>query len=141
MADAAEAAKVKDPGGYASSANAKLLAAIYKIAFEQIPTDPTDARYRMGNAVGAAYRHWFREKFGNARFRIFFRFDTKAKIIVYAWVNDANTLRTYGSSTDAYAVFAKMLKAGNPPDQWTALVAACSDQGVMERTKAALAKK
>lgn len=50
------------------------------------------------------------------RFRLFLRFDTKAKVIIYAWVNDEDTKRTYGSKNDAYAVFRKMLDNGNPPD-------------------------
>lgn len=38
--------------------------------------------------------------------------------IVLAWVNDAETLRTYGSRTDAYAVFKAML--ARPPNEWEA---------------------
>ena len=39
-------------------------------------------------------------------------------MIVYAWVNDENTLRSSGSKSDPYAVFLKMLERGNPPDTW-----------------------
>ena len=46
-----------------------------------------------------------------------------AKIIIFAWVNDANTLRTYGSKSDAYAVYKSMLDKGNPPEDWAALIA------------------
>jgi len=87
----------------------------------------------LGGTLGDANRHWFREKFGNGRFRLFFRFDSKAKIIVYAWVNDANTLREYGAKSDAYAVFSRMLTDGNPPDGWDALVAACQDPDSIKR--------
>jgi toxin YhaV len=45
---------------------------------------------------------------------------------VYAWVNDEQSLRSYGSTRDAYAVFAGMLDAGNPPSDWDALLAAAS---------------
>ena len=58
------------------------------------------------------------------RFRLFFRYDSKAKAIVFAWVNDEQTLRSAGSKSDPYAVFEKMLGRGNPPDDWAALVAA-----------------
>ena len=61
-------------------------------------------------------KHWFRAKFGAGRFRLFFRYSTRAKIIVFAWVNDEATLRTYGARSDAYAVFRKMLDKGDPPD-------------------------
>jgi toxin YhaV len=102
------------------------LKAIATIAFDRIPSDPTNQRYRLGETLGPANKHWFRDKFGNGRFRLFFRFDSRSKIIIYAWVNDESTLRTYGADTDAYVVFAKMLAGGNPPDSWDELLAACS---------------
>lgn len=116
-----------DPGNFAKKANAKLLKAISEIAFERIPEDPTSPRYRLGDTLGADKKHWFRDKFGNGRFRLFFRFDTRSKIIIYAWVNDENTLRTYGAGTDAYAVFSKMLKNDNPPNTWEELLANSQD--------------
>jgi toxin YhaV len=58
---------------------------------------------------------------------LFFRYDSRAKIIVYAWVNDEKSLRTYGARTDAYAVFSKMLTNGNPPHDWDDLLAACQN--------------
>jgi toxin YhaV len=110
---------------YKSGANAKLLANIVEIALTRIPQDPTMPRTRQGNTLGHNYKHWFREKFSNGRFQLFFRYDQASKIIVYAWVNDSKTLRTYGSANDAYAVFASMLARGNPPDDWSALLAQC----------------
>lgn len=53
-----------------------------------------------------------------SRFRLFFRYDSRSKVIVYAWVNDENTL------PDPYAVFEKMLGRSNPPDDWDALTTA-----------------
>lgn len=117
----------KDPANYTSKPNAKLLKAIRTVTLERIPQDPTDKRYRLGGTLGSNLKHWFRDKFGNGRFRLFFRFDTKAKIIIYVWVNDETTLRTRGAKTDAYAVFASMLNDGNPPDHWHQLLASCAD--------------
>ena len=108
--------------GRAVSANAKLLAALYNLMFLQVPQDPTRDQYRQGATLGRDRKHWFRAKFGNGRFRLFFRFDLKAKIIVYAWVNDEHSLRTRGARSDAYATFARMLTAGNPPDGWADLL-------------------
>ena len=105
-----------------SGANAKLLAALGTLMFETIPADPTLAAYRQGSTLGADMRHWFRAKFGRQRFRLFFRFRSEEKIIVYAWVNDEKTKRTYGSKSDAYAVFKSMVKSGNPPNDWSALL-------------------
>lgn len=133
LAAAAQTAKARDPKSYHKSANAKLLKALQTIVFERIPQDPTAARYRQGNTLGDGYKHWFREKFGNGRFRLFFRYDSRAKIIIYAWVNDANTLRTYGAKTDAYAVFASMLESGNPPDNWATLLNAASTTDTLTR--------
>jgi len=119
---AVEKLQQRDPVGYQTTANAKLLAALRQLVFETIPSDPTRADYRQGGSLGRDRKHWFRAKFGNGRFRLFFRFDSKAKIIIFAWVNDETTLRTYGSKTDASGVFRKMLDDGNPPDSWSALL-------------------
>lgn len=116
----------KSPANYQSRPNAKLLNAIRAIARERVPQDPADKRYRLGGALGDDHKHWFREKFGNGRFRLFFRFDSHAKIIIYGWMNDETTLRTYGSKSDAYAVFSSMLDGGHPPDDWEKLLSECT---------------
>jgi len=124
-----EALKVKDPQGFTGSADTKLLAAIMKLTDEIIPADPADRKYRQGETLGRSRKHWFRAKFGNGRYRLFFQFNSRARIIIYAWVNDAETLRTYGAKTDAYAVFKAMLEAGDPPDNWADLMAAVGGAG------------
>ncbi len=121
---AVERAAKKNPDGYTSSADAKLLAAMRKLMFEVIPVDPARPEFRQGGTLGPARKHWFRAKFGGGRFRLFFRYSTSAKIIIYAWVNDRDTLRTYGAKNDAYAVFKSMLDGGNPPEGWDALIKA-----------------
>ncbi|WP_087002090.1 type II toxin-antitoxin system YhaV family toxin [Rhizobium sullae] len=121
LTHAVEALKAKDPEEYQKSANAKLLAALNELVFSKIPSDPTSNAYRQGKTLGGDKKHWFRAKFGNGRFRLFFRYNTTAKIIIFAWVNDEETLRTRGPKTDAYKVFKGMLDGGNPPDDWAAL--------------------
>jgi len=101
---AVEKLKAKKPDDYESSANCKLLAALYELMFVTLPADPARPEYRQGNTLGDDYNHWLRANVGGQRFRLFFRFDTKAKVIIYAWVNDEDTKRTYGSKNDAYAV-------------------------------------
>jgi toxin YhaV len=118
---AVERAKRADPKGWRGKADAKLLAAIRGLVLDRIPRDPLAPEFRQGNTLGPAHRHWFRAKFGGVRFRLFFRADSPARVIVYAWVNDRDTLRKAGSGTDPYAVFAAMLSAGNPPDDWPGL--------------------
>lgn len=114
--------KKKRSGGTSATSNAKVLAALRELMFQRIPEDPARQEYRQGNTLGPSRRHWFRAKFGAGRFRLFFRFRNDIRVIVLVWVNDENTLRTYGSRTDAYAVFRSMLESGNPPDDWEALI-------------------
>jgi toxin YhaV len=38
-------------------------------------------------------------------------------------VNNDDTLRAYGSKTDAYLVFRKMLESGKVPNSWDELMA------------------
>jgi len=134
MIQAVEKARKKDPKGYKKKRAAKLLAAALKVAFEDIPSDPTRDIYRQGATLGEEYRHWFRAKFLQ-QFRLFFRYRQSegAKVIVLAWVNDASTLRAYESANDAYAVFRRMLKRGNPPDTWRELVTAASADSATRR--------
>jgi toxin YhaV len=95
----------------------------------------TPDTYRYADAIirGGDRKNWFRGKTGNRRYRLFCRFQSTGRIIVYAWVNDESSLRAYGSRTDAYAVFTQMLDAGNPPDDWNALVAAASTGRLRQR--------
>lgn len=120
---AAARVRAQDPERYESNANTKLFAALANLIFETVPGDPNREEYRQGNTMGPAFRHWRRAKIGR-RFRLFFRFDSKTRIIIFAWVNDENTLRSAGAKTDPYAVFQKMLKSGHPPDDWEALLKA-----------------
>jgi toxin YhaV len=116
-------AKAQDPRGFESNANVKLFNALAHLILDTVPGDPNREEYRQGNTMGHAFRHWRRAKIGR-RFRLFFRFDSQSKIIIYAWVNDDNTLRSAGSKNDPYAVFQKMLQRGHPPDDWAGLLAA-----------------
>lgn len=118
--------KLSHPNTWAESTDAKLLSAINMLMRLTIPADPTSAAFRQGGTLGSDRKHWFRAKFGGGRYRLFFRHNKAARIIIFAWVNDETTLRTYGSKTDAYAVFRKMLEQGDPPDGWAALMAAAS---------------
>jgi len=129
-----EKAKIRDPVGHRKKRAAKLLAAILKVAFEDIPADPTRSTYRQGDTLGDDFKHWFRAKFLQ-QIRLFFRYqETKAaKVIVLAWVNDDDALRAYGKASDAYAVFRKMLKKGDPPDEWEELMAAAAEDSARTR--------
>ena len=117
-----EAQRRKDSVNYLKKNAVKRLAAIFKLAFEVIPQDPTLSEYRQGSTLGAGHKHWFRAKFFQ-QYRLFFRFHSESRIIVYAWVNDEASKRAYSSKTDAYRVFERMLASGRPPNDWNALLA------------------
>lgn len=122
LTEQVEASARKNPTGYRDEAVTKLLASINRYIREVIPRDPSAAEFRQGNTLGADNRHWFRAKF-HERYRLFFRFSSKEKVIVYAWVNDARTLRKSGSKTDPYNVFKSMIESGNPPATMEQLLA------------------
>ncbi|MBU2768240.1 type II toxin-antitoxin system YhaV family toxin [Acidithiobacillus ferrivorans] len=124
---AADRAAAADPIGFAANANVKLFRALSHLILEIVPLDPGLDEYRQGNTMGQDYRHWRRAKIGR-RFRLFFRYDSRTQIIVYAWVNDEQTMRSAGSKSDPYAVFRKMLERGRPPDDWASLLTACQSE-------------
>lgn len=113
--------KEKHPLNYQNKNITKRLAAIHTLAFDTIPQDPTHSDYRQGSALGKEHKHWFRAKFYQ-QYRLFFRYHSESRIIVYAWINDENHKRAYDSKNDTYRVFKKMLKNGNPPDTWKQLL-------------------
>ena len=121
LSDKVERLRRKYPQNYQKKNAIKRSAAINKLAFEIIPQDPTRKEYRQGNTLDSEYKHWFRAKFFQ-QYRLFFRYHQQHKIIVYAWVDDEKSKRTYESKTDAYRVFKKMLNSGNPPDDWKMLL-------------------
>ena len=125
LAEKVSALKAANPAGYRSKNATKRLAAINKLVFEEIPSDP---KFRQGKTLGDEHRHWFRAKFFQ-QYRLFFRFHAESRIIIFAWVNDDTTLRAYDSRTDAYRVFKGMLEDGNPPGDWNALLASVQKTG------------
>jgi len=122
-----EALREKDPENYTKKNAAKRLAAIQRLTFELIPHDPTHADFRQGNTLGDDNKHWFGAKFFQ-QYRLFFRYHLESKVIVYAWVNDEKNKRAYGSKTDAYRIFEKMVKSGHPPKEWDDLLKAAQNK-------------
>ncbi len=82
----------KDLANYTKKNATKRLAAISKLAFDVIPQDPTLTEFRQATTLGEQHKHWFRAKFFQ-QYRLFFRFHSESKIIVYAWVNDEKNKR------------------------------------------------
>ncbi len=118
-----ERVRAQDPVGYRTSSAAKVFRAVRRLVISDVPGDPGAVRFRQGGTLGNEYRHWRRAKFFG-RFRLFFRYHTEARIIVFVWLNDENTLRKAGSRSDPYHIFREMLERGRPPSNWPDLIAA-----------------
>ena len=113
------AAKYGD--NWVTTAAGKKFLALNHLVRERIPSNPSNPEHRLGNALGDNYRHWFKGKFLQ-QYRVFFRYSSRSQVIVYAWVNNPETLRAYGSKTAAYLVFKKMLESGRVPNNWDELI-------------------
>jgi toxin YhaV len=135
---AAEEDSRRNPDRRNASQPALILAGLRKLIFEDVPANPASAAFRQGGTLGPHRKHWFRAKFGNGRYRLFFRYRTSDRILLFAWVNDERSLRTYGSATDAYATFRRMLDDDNPPDDWSALLRTCSTPETVRRLQTML---
>jgi len=131
LSAAVQAEKLKDPKA-PPSGNAKLLANLLDLAFRKIPENPGHPAFRHGGSLSKR-RQWFRGKTGAGRYRLFYRFDSGLRVIVYAWVNDEGSMRARGSRTDVYAVFSQMLDRGNPPDDWEDLLRIAVDPESLRR--------
>ncbi len=112
-----------DPDGYTTTAAAKFARVLQDLVVREIPTNPASPKYCLGTTLGGDARAWRRAKFFG-RFRLFFRYSSEQRTIVYAWLNDESTLRTSGGPSDVYAVFRRLIERGTPPACWDALVAA-----------------
>ncbi len=121
LTDEVERLRTADPTGYQRHPKTKLLQRILDLVLDEIPSDPTAANFRLGKTLGADHRHWRRAKF-LGRFRLFFRYSSAHKVIIYAWLNDETTLRKAGGRSDPYAVFRRRLRRGEPPDDWADLM-------------------
>ena len=100
---------------------AKLLRSIEKITNEVVPSDPGSKKFRQGLTLGPENKHWRRVVF-HQQYRLFFRYDSRMKVIIYVWLNNEETLRAYESKNDAYRVFQKMLDSGYPPADFEELL-------------------
>lgn len=126
-----EELRQQNPGGYQNTQAAKFLKTLSEIVLEEVPSNPAGRAYLHGKSLGKTGSDWRRVKFGG-RFRLFFRFNTEHKTIIYAWLNDPDTLRKAGARTDPYTVFHAMLVRGEPPPGWDELSAQCDEWKVAE---------
>lgn len=88
---AAARARTQDPEGLESNANVKLFKALAELIFETVPIDPNRDEYRQGNTMGYRFSPLASSQ-DRSPIRLFFRFDSKTKIIIFAWVNDGHRM-------------------------------------------------
>jgi toxin YhaV len=118
----------RKPSDFAMHPEVKLFAALVNIVHEVVPRNPEEPEFRLGGTLGSKYTNWRRVK-GHGlptRMRLFFKYSSSRRVIVFAWLNDEGTLRKAGAPTDVYTVFQNMLKSGNPPDDLDSLLARVS---------------
>jgi len=105
-----------DPQGYVGHPKAKLLKAVYKSVTSDVPENPGHEKFRLGKAL-SAYSNWRRIKNGlPPRYRLFFKFTSTQRKVIYAWLNDDTTLRKDGDKNDVYEVFKNLLRRGEIPN-------------------------
>nr|WP_235589011.1 type II toxin-antitoxin system YhaV family toxin [Halomonas chromatireducens] len=64
-----ERLELKDPAGYRSKSPTKRLAAIVKLALNDISQDPSLPQYRQGYTLEEEHSHWHRARLYAPRFR------------------------------------------------------------------------
>jgi toxin YhaV len=107
----------QDPVAYVHHERAKLLKSVYDSIEKDVPSNPDDPKFRLGKTLGDRFTDWRRVKHGlPPRYRLFFKFTSARRKIVYAWLNDERTLRKKGARTDVYEAFKRMLRRGSVPD-------------------------
>lgn len=126
LAAKTERALKAEPETAAKKPAVKFLAAIEDHIFRIVPEDPAHPRFELGNTLSTENRGWRRAKFYR-RYRLFFRFHSQSRLIVFVWINDEGSLRSAGSRRDPYTTFQAMLARGNPPSGWSALLEAARD--------------
>jgi toxin YhaV len=113
----------KDPEGFIHHKKAKLLKAVVDNVKIEVPRQPDHPDFWLGGTLGKNYKDWRRVKRRlPPRYRLFFKFASSDKRIIYVWLNDESTLRKEGAKTDVYAVFKKMLHGGKVPNSFADLL-------------------
>ena len=96
--------KARDPEGYKTSPQTRLLARVYRAIKKQIPADPQHPAYHQGDNPEYHYRQWKRALPAD-QYRLFFKYQKEKNLIIYAWLNSEVTLAKYRSHVEAYRAF------------------------------------
>lgn len=102
--------------------DAKLLAAVVRLVETVVPADPDHPDFRLRGGLSR-----FRRAKGRglpSRYRLFWVFSSRARAIVFLYLNDATSLRKAGARSDPYERFSAMLRRGELGAEFEANVSA-----------------
>ena len=98
------------PDTYRQHPEAKLLVKMNRILRETIPANPDLPDYRLKGELAKFHR--LKGLGFPDRYRLFWVFSSKAKAIIYLYMNDESTLRQQGGKSDPYVVFSRLISRG-----------------------------
>jgi toxin YhaV len=110
LADVAALRRDLPPDEYRQHPTVKLLARVTRAIRETVPANPDAPAYRLKRDL-ARFRRL--KGFGLPdRYRLFWVFSSKLRVIVFLYLNDESTLRKQDASSDPYEVFKRLLSRG-----------------------------
>jgi len=88
----------------------KLLAKVTRVIREAVPANPDAPEFRLKRDLAK-----FRRVEGHGlpqRYRVFWVFSSRLRVIIFLYLNDETTLRKEGADTDPYEVFKRLIARG-----------------------------
>jgi len=95
---------------FRSHPRARLFASVVHLVRELVPENPNADEFQLWGDLAK-----FRRAKGHGlpdRYRLFWVFSSRAKTIIFLYLNDETTLRKSGSKSDPYAVFRRLARQG-----------------------------
>jgi toxin YhaV len=99
-----------DGDEYARHPDVKLFAAVRALVFDIVPREPDHPAFRLRDDLRK-----FRRVKGRglpSRYRMYFVFSERLKVIIFLYLNDAKSFRKEGSSNDPYVIFRGLVQRG-----------------------------
>jgi toxin YhaV len=104
----------------------KLAASVQRLVTQIVPQDPNRLEFQLRGPL-AQYRR--AKKHGlPPRYRLFWIFSSRERIIIFLYLNDDSTLRKEGDKNDPYEVFERMVRRGEIGPDFESNVATVRDQ-------------
>ena len=118
IVETVEALRKNNPKTYKKHSKTKFLKRLHNVIYNDVLADPLNRKFQLSNTL-KKHREWRRVKGGLPnRYRLFFRFYSKQKRIVFVWMNEEGTLRNKGGKYDVYTVFEGLLEKCLIPDNY-----------------------